>query len=96
MCIRDRLYDVFQEEWQKYQPKPIKIKLPDGTFVVGEPEVDYKSKYRPCLLYTSSLVLFLRVITLFILILIISRVIEFSVNTYNVSYTHLDVYKRQQ
>lgn len=42
-----RLYDVFQEEWQKYQPKPIKIKLPDGTFVVGEPEVDYKSKYRP-------------------------------------------------
>ena len=42
-----RLYDVFQEEWQKYQPKPIKIKLPDGSFVVGEPEVDYKSKYRP-------------------------------------------------
>lgn len=42
-----RLYDVFQEEWQKYQPKPIKIKLPDGTYVVGEPEVDYKSKYRP-------------------------------------------------
>ena len=42
-----RLYDVFQEEWQKYQPKPIKIKLPNGTFVVGEPEVDYKSKYRP-------------------------------------------------
>lgn len=42
-----QLYDVFQEEWQKYQPKPIKIKLPDGTFVVGEPEVDYKSKYRP-------------------------------------------------
>ena len=42
-----RLYNVFQEEWQKYQPKPIKIKLPDGTFVVGEPEVDYKSKYRP-------------------------------------------------
>ena len=42
-----RLYDVFQEEWQKYQPKPIKIKLPDGTSVVGEPEVDYKSKYRP-------------------------------------------------
>lgn len=42
-----QLYDVFQEEWQKYQPKPIKIKLLDGTFVVGEPEVDYKSKYRP-------------------------------------------------
>ncbi len=42
-----RLYDVFQEEWQKYQPKPIKIKLSDGSYVVGEPEVDYKSKYRP-------------------------------------------------
>ncbi len=41
-----RLYDVFQEEWQKYQPKPIKIKLSDGSYVVGEPEVDYKSKYR--------------------------------------------------
>ena len=42
-----RLYDVFQEEWQKYQPKPIKIKLTDGSYVVGEPEVDYKSKYKP-------------------------------------------------
>ncbi len=42
-----RLYDEFQEEWQKYQPKPIKIKLSDGSYVVGEPEVDYKSKYRP-------------------------------------------------
>lgn len=42
-----RLYDVFQEEWQKYQPKPIKIKLPDGSYVVGEPAVDYKSIYRP-------------------------------------------------
>lgn len=42
-----RLYDVFQEEWQKYQPKPIKIKLSDDSYVVGEPEVDYKSKYRP-------------------------------------------------
>ncbi len=42
-----RLYDLFEEEWQKYQPKPIKIKLADGTYVVGEPEVDYKSAYRP-------------------------------------------------
>lgn len=42
-----RLYDVFQEEWQKYQPKPIKVKLPDGSYAIGEPEVDYKSKYRP-------------------------------------------------
>lgn len=42
-----RLYDVFQEEWQKYQPKPIKVKLPDGSWAIGEPEVDYKSMYRP-------------------------------------------------
>ena len=42
-----RLYDVFQEEWEKYQPKPIKVKLPDGTTVLGEPQVDYKCKYRP-------------------------------------------------
>ena len=42
-----RLYDLFEEEWQEYQPKPIKIKLADGTYVVGEPEVDYKSAYRP-------------------------------------------------
>ncbi|MCD8302698.1 MAG: HsdR family type I site-specific deoxyribonuclease [Prevotellaceae bacterium] len=42
-----RLYEVFQIEWQKYQPKPIRIKLADGSYVVGEPEVDYKSKYRP-------------------------------------------------
>ena len=42
-----RLYDLFEEEWQKYQPKPIKIKLADGTYVVGEPEPDYKSKNRP-------------------------------------------------
>lgn len=42
-----RLYEVFQEEWQKCQPKPIKIKLPDGTYVVGEPQADYQSKYRP-------------------------------------------------
>ena len=41
------LYDVFQEEWEKYQPKPIKVKLPDGTTVLGEPQVDYKCKYRP-------------------------------------------------
>ena len=42
-----RLYDVFQEEWEKYQPKPMKVKLPDGTTVLGEPQVDYKCKYRP-------------------------------------------------
>lgn len=42
-----RLYHIFQEEWEKYQPKPIKVKLPDGTTVLGEPQVDYKCKYRP-------------------------------------------------
>lgn len=42
-----RLFDVFHEEWQKYQPKPIKIKLADGSCVVGEQMVDYKSQYRP-------------------------------------------------
>lgn len=42
-----RLYDIFEEKWQKFQPKPIKIKLADGTYVVGEPEPDYKSKNRP-------------------------------------------------
>ena len=42
-----RLYDVFQEEWIRYQPKPIKIKLPDGSYVIGEPDVDFKSCFRP-------------------------------------------------
>lgn len=42
-----RLYDIFEEEWQKYRPKPIKIKLPDGTCVLGEPLVEYKTKKRP-------------------------------------------------
>lgn len=42
-----RLYDVFQEEWQKYLPKPIKIQLADGSCVVGEPMADYKTKNRP-------------------------------------------------
>ena len=42
-----RLYEVFQEEWEKYQPKQIKITLPDGSTVLGEPQVEYKSKYRP-------------------------------------------------
>ena len=42
-----RLYDVFQEKWEEFQPKPIKIKLPDGSCVLGVPMVEYKSKYRP-------------------------------------------------
>lgn len=42
-----RLFDVFQEEWQKYLPKPIKIQLADGSCVVGEPMADYKTQNRP-------------------------------------------------
>lgn len=42
-----RLYDVFEEEWKKCQPKPIKITLPDGSCVLGEPNVDDKSCCRP-------------------------------------------------
>ncbi|MGP1393569.1 MAG: type I restriction endonuclease subunit R [Candidatus Cryptobacteroides sp.] len=42
-----RLYDVFQEKWEEFQPKPIKIKLLDGSCVLGEPMVEYKSKDRP-------------------------------------------------
>lgn len=42
-----RLFDVFQEEWQKFQPKPIKIKLEDGSYVIGEPMTDYKVQNRP-------------------------------------------------
>lgn len=42
-----RLFDVFQEEWQKYLPKPIKIQLADGSCVVGEPMADYKTPNRP-------------------------------------------------
>ena len=42
-----RLYDIFEEEYQKYRPKPIKIKLPDGSCVLGEPVVEYKTINRP-------------------------------------------------
>lgn len=42
-----RLYDAFQEEWEKYLPKPIKIKLSDGSYALGEPVVDYKAENRP-------------------------------------------------
>lgn len=42
-----RLYAYFQEEWEKYQPKPIKIKMADGSCVLGEPMVEYKSDSRP-------------------------------------------------
>ena len=42
-----RLYEVFQEEWEKYQPKAQVFKLADGTLIAAEPVCEYKSKYRP-------------------------------------------------
>jgi type I restriction enzyme R subunit len=39
-----RLYDCFVRDWEKAQPKPIQIKLPDGTTVVGEPTVSYNAE----------------------------------------------------
>lgn len=42
-----RLYDIFESEWQKAQPKPMKFTLPDGTTVVGEPVVEYGTRNRP-------------------------------------------------
>ena len=42
-----RLYEVFQEEWEKHQPKHQIFRLPDGTMLAAEPVIDYKSKYRP-------------------------------------------------
>ena len=42
-----RLYEMFEEEWQKYRPKPVKIRLPDGSYVLGEPQADYKAGNRP-------------------------------------------------
>jgi type I restriction enzyme R subunit len=39
-----RLYDCFVRDWEKAQPKPIQIKLPDGTTVVGEPTVPYNAE----------------------------------------------------
>lgn len=41
-----RLYDFFQEEWQSQQPQSIKIKLPDGSYAVGEP-VGFRSQNKP-------------------------------------------------
>ena len=42
-----RLYEVFQEEWEKHQPKAQVFKLADGTLMAAEPVCEYKSKYRP-------------------------------------------------
>ena len=42
-----RLYEYFENEYERLQPKPLKFKLPDGTTVVGEPIVEYKSANKP-------------------------------------------------
>jgi type I restriction enzyme R subunit len=42
-----RLYEYFDKEWQKAQPKPVKFKLPDGTYVFGEPVVEYSTPDKP-------------------------------------------------
>lgn len=42
-----RLYEVFQNEWEKHQPKTQIYKLPDGTLLAAEPVVTYESKYKP-------------------------------------------------
>lgn len=42
-----RLYEVFQENWERYQPNPQTFKLPDGTLLVAEPVFEYQSKSRP-------------------------------------------------
>ena len=42
-----RLYEVFDEEWEKHQPKPQMFKMPDGSLLAAEPVVEYKTKYRP-------------------------------------------------
>ena len=42
-----RLYDVFEEEWNKQKPKTVKIKMPDGSCFVGEAVGEYETKYKP-------------------------------------------------
>ena len=42
-----RLYEVFQNEWEKHQPKTQIFKLSDGTLLAAEPVVTYESKYKP-------------------------------------------------
>ena len=42
-----RLYEVFQNKWEKHQPKTQIFKLSDGTLLAAEPVVTYESKYKP-------------------------------------------------
>ena len=42
-----RIYEYFEEEYQRLKPQTMKFKLPDGTTVVGEPIVEYKTPCKP-------------------------------------------------
>lgn len=42
-----RIFEYFEQVYERHQPKPIKVKLPDGTIVIGDPIVEYKSKFKP-------------------------------------------------
>ena len=42
-----RLYKFFKQEEERLKPKPQIFKLPDGTRIAAEPEIDYKSNYSP-------------------------------------------------
>lgn len=42
-----RLYDIFKQEEERLKPKPQIFKLPDGTRIAAEPEIDHKSGYSP-------------------------------------------------
>ncbi len=42
-----RLYDVFQEEWDKYQPKPVTVQLQDGSTISVTLPKEYQNKERP-------------------------------------------------
>lgn len=42
-----RLYEIFQEEWERHQPKAQVFRMADGTLLAAEPVLTYHSKYRP-------------------------------------------------
>lgn len=42
-----RLYEIFQEEWERHQLKSQVFRLADGTLMAAEPVLTYHSKYRP-------------------------------------------------
>ena len=42
-----RLYEIFQEEWERHQPKAQVFRMDDGTLLAAEPVLTYHSKYRP-------------------------------------------------